>query len=395
LADVFISYARENVEQARHLAEALEFQGWNVWWDPNIRSGLDFDEEIERQLTAAKCVVVLWSVHAIRSAYVRGEAREALARHKLVSIVVDNSQAPLDLRSIQAIMLTDWSGLADSADFQRLLHDIRTLVGVPTYRDRLPDGSVGPEMVIVPAGEFWMGSPEGEAGRNTNEGPRHRVPIPNRFGIGRFAVTFEEYDRFAVATGRDSPHDSWGRGRLPVTDVSWDDAAAYSIWLSDQTGMAYRLSSEAEWEYAARAGTQGPFSFEGPLTPERANYNGEGDLPQVGSRFRGRTVLVDCFEPNAFGLYQMHGNVWEWVTDRRHDSYEGAPDDGGAWLERAGRGIDNTLSILGGTAWHPNPRMLRGGAWNTKANGLRSASRFWQQATHRHFNIGFRIAQTL
>ena len=396
LADIFISYARENIEQARALAEAFEFQGWNVWWDPKIRSGQDFDEEIIRQLNNAKCVVVLWSVHSAQSAYVRGEAREALARRILIPVVLDGSQPPMDLRSVQATVLADCGNLAGSATFKQLVNDVRALVDIPIYREQPKDGSAAPEMVVVPAGEFWMGSPEDESGRDDNEGPRHRVRISDRFGLGRFALSFDEYDWFAAATDRRLPDDSgWGRAKRPVIDVSWEDATDYSEWLSDQTGKTFRLPSEAEWEYAARAGMQGPFSFEGPLTPERANYNGVGALPDVGPRFRGQTMLVDSFEPNAFHLYQMHGNVWEWVADRRHDSYEGAPDDGSAWLESAGWRIDGLQRGPGGSRWRPNPRMLRGGAWNVQAPCLRSAYRWYNEATHRHFNVGFRIAQTL
>ncbi len=188
------------------------------------------------------------------------------------------------------------------------------VLGKPVeFQDRLRDGTKGPEMVVIPAGEFLMGSPEDEEGRDDNE-RQHPVTIEQPFAMGKYAVTFEEYDRFCRAVNHDKPEDSgWGRGRRPVINVSWHDAVAYAGWLSEQTGEKYRLPTEAEWEYAARAGTMTPFWFGKSINTDQANYG-----------FSGPTVPVDEFTPNPWGLYNVHGNVWEWTCSEYDKSYDGA-----------------------------------------------------------------------
>jgi len=175
------------------------------------------------------------------------------------------------------------------------------------------DAPFAPELVVIPAGQFMMGSPEREEGRYDNEGPQHRVTIGQRFAIGRYPVTFDEYDRFCEAKQPKQPADEgWGRGRRPVINISWQDAQVYIAWLSQETGRAYRLPSEAEWEYACRAGTATRYSFGDAITPENANFSDSG---------LGRTSEVGAYSANPWSLYDMHGNVWEWVEDdwRRTD----------------------------------------------------------------------------
>jgi formylglycine-generating enzyme required for sulfatase activity len=236
------------------------------------------------------------------------------------------------------------------------------------------DAPFAPELVVIPAGEFSMGSPEGEEGRHADEGPRHRVRIGRRFAIGRCPVTFEEYERFCEATQREKPADQdWGRGRRPVINVAYGDARAYVAWLSLQTGKAYRLPSEAEWEYACRAGTTTRYSFGDSIAPKDANYS-ESRL--------GRTSEVGAYPANPWGLRDMHGNVWEWVEDDWHDSYEGAPDDGSAWKEAESDS--------------PNRRFAaRGGSWGSDPRGCRSACRSSDGAGDRDGDLGFRVARTL
>ncbi|HRX72040.1 MAG TPA: SUMF1/EgtB/PvdO family nonheme iron enzyme [Candidatus Competibacteraceae bacterium] len=239
---------------------------------------------------------------------------------------------------LQLLKWLDWSDIK-----------LNQLAGWLRFQERLPGDDTGPEMVVIPAGEFLMGSPEGEPERQADEGPQHTVVLAQPFAMGRYAVTFEEYDRFCAATRRDQPNDrGWGRGRRPVINVSWEDAVAYCAWLSYEAGASYRLPSEAEWEYAARAGTTTAFWWGNEIDPTRANYDGRSAY-RNGARgaYRQRTVPVDDFQPNPFGLYQVHGNVWEWVQDSWHDDYQGAPTDGSAW-EEAGSG----------------PRVLRGGSWD-------------------------------
>lgn len=250
------------------------------------------------------------------------------------------------------------------------------------------DAPFAPEMVVVPVGRFLMGSPEDEEGRQDNEGPRRNVAMPQPFAVGRYAVTFEEWDAAAAdgACGGYRPDDQkWGRGRRPVINVNWRDAQAYVKWLRKKTGKGYRLLSEAEWEYAARAGTTTPFWWGCSISPRQANYNTlsafDGDLG--GGGHRHRTAPVNEFEPNPWGLYQVHGNVREWVEDCWHENYAGAPDDGSPWMTG-----DWTT---GDCARH----VVRGGAWVVPSSSLRAAYRGKVGSDIRFSNVGFRVARTL
>ena len=181
------------------------------------------------------------------------------------------------------------------------------------------DAPFAPEMVVLPAGSFLMGSPDGEAGRRKNEGPQRQLTVAG-FAIGRYPVTFAEYDHFCEATVRKKPDDqNWGRGKMPAINVSWNEAVAYTAWLAEQTGKRYRLPSEAEWEYACRAGTTTAYWWGDDFDAAKANTS-EGGL--------GRTTEVGSYPANPWGLFDTLGNVWEWVEDHLHGTYEGAPSDG-------------------------------------------------------------------
>jgi len=201
-----------------------------------------------------------------------------------------------------------------------------------TFSD-LPEG---PEMVVIPAGRFLMGSPQEELHHWPDEAPQHEVTIGYSFAVGRFPVTFEEWDACVADGGCNGyrPDDKgWGRGNRPVINVSWDDAQAYVAWLGRKTGHAYRLLTEAEWEYAARAGTTTPFSFGKTMTSAQASCNHDDECTEGSSTtitWQEGTTPVGRFPANAFGLHDMHGNVWEWVEDAWHDSYAGGPVDGSA-----------------------------------------------------------------
>ena len=238
------------------------------------------------------------------------------------------------------------------------------------FADALRSGGRGPAMVTIPAGAFRMGCASGLDCR-INEEPVRDVAIPHPFAISVFEVTFEDYDRFKR---RDKVADeSWGRGQRPVINVSWDDAGKYVAWLSSQTGEEYRLPSEAEWEYAARAGSLAQYGWGSRIGRNRANC---GDC---GSHWDGdRTAPVGAFAPNAWGLFDMHGNVWEWVGDCWNDDYEGAPSDGSAWL--------------GGECY---VRVLRGGSWGAPPRVLRAAYRGGITSGYRSSFVGFRVARTL
>jgi formylglycine-generating enzyme required for sulfatase activity len=241
-------------------------------------------------------------------------------------------------------------------------------------------------MVVLPAGEFMMGSPESELGRDSNEGPQRKVAIDRPFAIGKFEVTFAQWDACATEGGcKHKPGDEgWGRGKRPVINVSWHDAVQYVAWLSGKTGKAYRLPTEAEWEYAARGVTKAtdphtPFATGATINYKQANYDanflyGEGKQ----GVYRQKTLEIGALPKNAFGLHEMHGNVWEWVQDCYWDSYKGAPTDGSAV-----------------TSGHCHLHILRGGSWNYYPKLLRSAYRYATAPDVRLDMAGFRIARSL
>ena len=246
---------------------------------------------------------------------------------------------------------------------------------VKVFRDRLRIGGEGPAMVVLPMGRFRMGSPASKAGYFDKAVPVHTVTISRPIAMSRYPVTFEDYDRFVAATDAERPNDQgWGRGRWPVINVNWHDAKAYAAWLSEQTGKTYRLPSESEWEYAARAGTETAYSWGNEVGVNRANC-----LDCVSEWDSEQTSPVGSFEPNAFGLYDMHGNVWEWVEDCWHSNYEGAPSDGSAWT--SGGNGDRCV--------------VRGGSWDLDPWDLRSANRYRIPPSYRYLNNGFRLVQDL
>ena len=234
----------------------------------------------------------------------------------------------------------------------------------------MSSGGQGPEMVVIPAGRFRMGCVSGHECLD-EELPVHDVRIPQAFAVSKYEVTFEDYDQFTYPNRVDD--EGWGRGRRPVINVSWDDAQEYVAWLSRQTGQTYRLLSEAEWEYVARAGTSTVYSWGNTIGSNRANCF------ECGSQWDfDRTAPVGSFAANAFGVHDMHGNVWEWVEDCWNESYGGAPADGSAW-----RGEDCRRHVLRGSAWINDP-------WS-----LRSALRHGDSSGLRVFSVGFRVARTL
>ena len=215
------------------------------------------------------------------------------------------------------------------------------------------------EMMAIPGGSFVMGSPNTEAERGDNEGPQHTVNVA-AFFMGKYEVTQAEWRAVAglpkVKIDLNANPSRFKGDDLPVEQVSWDDAIEFCARLSQLTGRNYRLPSEAEWEYACRAGTTTPFYFGETITPDLLNYNGNysyGSAPK--GIWRGKTTAVGSFPPNAFGLYDMHGNVSEWCQDVWHDNYNGAPTDGSAWES----GGDNTKLLVRGGSWYVIPYFLR------------------------------------
>lgn len=397
--DIFLCYSRSDCEIADKLVGRLRAPdlGWSVFQDVNTHVGRRWHKEIERELHAARAVVVLWSAISRDSDYVLEEAEYGKRKDILFPAFIERVEFPYGFGRIQTADLVDWGG-EEHPGLDQLLQSLALhLDDAPgaefapaaapklqmpplgtTFCDTLRDGGEGPLMIEIPAGHFMMGSPPDEPERQEREGPQHPVRIARPFALGVHAVTFDDYDRFAAATGTIHPKDQgWGRATRPVLNVSWEDARTYCAWLADQSGQSYRLPSEAEWEYACRAGSTTPFSFGERLSAAQANfdsnyiYNGSAK-----AEHRKKSQPVGSFPPNAFGLHDMHGNVWEWCQDAWFDSYNGAPQDGSAWEAK--------------TACF---RVLRGGSWYSGPRNCRTANRDSGPTDYRSDFIGFRVCR--
>jgi formylglycine-generating enzyme required for sulfatase activity len=340
-------------------------------------------EELRRQLAERR------SLEAEKTRQEAEQAQRKLAQAKAAAAYLAQQQraraeqAARKQAELEVMMPTPASPVAD-------------LDGV--LRDRFLDGEgKGPELVLLPTGRFQMGSPEHERkiamaagsqkGWLARELPQHWVGIGKPVAMGRYPVTVGEWREFVRATGwRQGGEVNWEAPGFPQTDahpvvgVSWHDAQAYVRWLSEATGRRYRLPSEAEWEYACRAGTKTAFSFGDTIATSQANYDGNFTY-NGGARgeYRRGTTPAGMFPPNPWGLFDMHGNVWEWVQDVVHDNYDGAPLDGSAWEE----GGDQARRILRGGSWLYNPRYLR------------SALRNGFSAALSNDIVGFRVVREL
>ena len=325
MSDIFICYSRTDSIVAKCVAECLRAQGWSVFLDVQTPVGKRWHKEIEKELHAAKAVVALWSAKSRDSDFVLEEAEYAKRKELLFPAFIEQVEYPYGFGRIQTADLIGWTGEHAHPGLAQLLTSLRLHLDVgetrpapidpaqppatqpeaaqaptaqilpgQTFRDKLKAGGEGPLMVVIPAGHFLMGSPPGEPERGENEGPQHEVRIAEPFAMGVYAVTFEEYDRFCDATNQAKPQDeNWGRGERPVINVSWDDAKTYCRWLTEQSGRAYRLPSEAEWEYACRAGTKTSFHFGDIISTDQANFDGNCPYNRSAKgKYRKRT------EPN-------------------------------------------------------------------------------------------------
>jgi formylglycine-generating enzyme required for sulfatase activity len=256
-----------------------------------------------------------------------------------------------------------------------------------------------PDMVVVPAGSFTMGSPAGEKERSDAEGPQHTVTIGKLFAVGKWHVTRDQFEAFVNARGYavgttcykygagGQRNGSWRdpgflqEGSHPVVCISWNNAKDYVDWIASKTRKPYRLLSEAEFEYAARAGTTTPFWWGSSITPAQANYNGNFVYAGDGSngQWRHQTVPASSFAANPWGLYNVHGNAWQWTADCWHGNYDGAPSDGSGWTTGCSRG-----------------HVVRGGSWENGPKFLRAAFRFVLTGDDlEDLYVGFRVARTL
>jgi formylglycine-generating enzyme required for sulfatase activity len=238
-----------------------------------------------------------------------------------------------------------------------------------TFTEDLGKG-VKLEMIAIPGGTFLMGSPENEVERFSDESPQHEVTVPGFF-IGKYQLTQLQYQTIM------GTNPSYFKGdNRPVEGVGWEDAVKFCQKLNHRTLGNYRLPSEAEWEYACRAGTKTPFHFGDNVTTDLVNYNGNYPYPSAPKgKYREQTTDVGIFPPNAFGLYDMHGNVWEWCEDERHENYINAPTDGSSWQSRISLG----------------QKVLRGGCWHDYARYCRSACRLKSPCCSRNYFYGFRV----
>jgi formylglycine-generating enzyme required for sulfatase activity len=436
---LFCSYSREDEPYRKALEVHLsplkrQYQNLVTWYDRLLEPGSDWDARIKEELDAADIIVLLVSPDFLHSNYCyETEVARAMQRHKDgTACVIPVLLRPTHIQGEPLFQLngypkglkpiTKWDdrdeayvdvvgGIRQAID--RLSNNRPTPVSPTqpngmqlqgfafesvTVNDRgkvigwqpgeaqqwvepLRDGVVL-EMVSIPGGSFLMGSPREEEGRYEDESPQHRVTIAP-FLMGKYPVTQSQYQ---AVMGNNPSHFQENGMHRPVEKVSWEDAIAFCKKLTQITKRTYRLPSEAEWEYACRAGTPTPFHFGATITTDLANYRGtdwdmrgtvySGSYAQSPKgKFREETTPVGSFPPNAFGLFDLHGNVWEWCADHWHDNYQGAPIDGSAWT-------------IGGNG---DRRVLRGGSWYAIPWYCRSATRSYYVAGVRGSDLGFRV----
>jgi formylglycine-generating enzyme required for sulfatase activity len=423
MADVFISFRTDDTPRVKPIREAFRARGLSVFWSNDIPPGApNYQAIIKQELFNASVVVVAWTRESVHSGPVTQECSQAERLNKLFQVLLDDIEPidfPMEVRfKAQKTILLGWTGNIQHPEWLKLNDAIDVRIGRrPAYpaeaiaiqvgtaarsetrwfvpgagkTEWFTDVDFGPEMVVVPAGSFMMGSPDTESGREIRqkgtESPQHKVTIAQPFAVSRHAVTRGQFAAFVDNFGHQM--DGMARWRdpgfaqddsHPVVCVNWDDAKAYAAWLAQSTCRPYRLLTEAEWEYAARAGTTPPFWWGSSITPAQANYNGSV-YAGGGSKGENReaTVPVGSFAANAWGLFNVHGNVWEWCEDAWHDTYNGAPTDGTAWLQ----GGDES------------GRVVRGGSWYNDPDVLRSAVRSWVPTEARYHIVGLRVGRTL
>jgi formylglycine-generating enzyme required for sulfatase activity len=408
MADVFISYKKEDFGLAERVITALRAEGFAVWWDDGLTPKAAWDAQLEREIAAAATVLVLWTPRSVVSEWVRTEAHYGLDRGKLVPVMLEACEISLAFRLRQTVNLTQWRGDRDDRNWRKLLtwvadlaatklgnanipqalgaaqpNPFREVIGRLPSGDPIVDGALinastpagtafrdgpkGPVMRILPKGAFTLGSSPSDPDHSPVEGPQKRVEIPVPFAIGVSPLAVAKYEAVMGARPPLSPPASAANPALPVTGVSYDDAVAFTARLSAAIGEIYRLPSETEWEYACRAGTRGRYSCGDVIDATAALF-----LPAAGP------VAPGAFPPNPFGLYDMHGNVREWTADLWHESYDTTPPDGTAAMEG-----------------HGSMRVVRGGAWCDGPAMLRSAARMRATQSSRSPAIGFRVVRVL
>ncbi|MDJ0897579.1 MAG: SUMF1/EgtB/PvdO family nonheme iron enzyme [Xenococcus sp. MO_188.B8] len=381
--DVFLSYNREDRSEVIKIAQQLKqrhLKPWlDVWELPPGQSWQDLLEEQIEQIKSAAVFVGSSGFGPWQEVEMRAFIREFIKRRcPVIPVLLENApQEPALPILLQDLTWVDFRH-AESNPMGRLIWgitqikpdnfdsfqvtDVEPLKPVPEVKSKFQrftedlGNGVELEMIAIPGGKFLMGSPEGEG--DDSEKPQHEVAVQS-FYMGKFLITQAQYQQ---VMGKNPSH--FQGDERPVECVSWDDAVEFCQKLSKQTGKGYRLPSEAEWEYAARAGTNTKYSFGDDISGKLANYGGN----------IGETTSVDQYEANSFGLFDMHGNVWEWCQDDWHDNYKNAPTNGQAWFSEK----ENTKVIRGGS-WYDDPDICRSACRNLSTRGYRSS------------NIGFRV----
>jgi formylglycine-generating enzyme required for sulfatase activity len=427
LADVFISYKREDRAPAERLATALRLEGFTVWWDDRLTPEKPFDELIESEISQASVVLVLWSPIAVGSSWVRSEAHYGNDRGRYVPVWIEMCELPLAFRLKQTIDLSHWTGEREDRNWHKLigwLTDLKAgtdaaepVVGIDPskFREihgRLPngdpvfdgstisirtppgtafcDGPALPVMIVLPAGRFMLGAAPGDPDARPTEGPRKQVDIAAPFAMGVFPVLVREFARPRIDPLPEAPARRGWFGRktirakeaaagdpslragLPVTSVCLREAEAFAAELTRITGALYRLPSETEWEYACRAGSTTRFNWGNEASPDLAHFAALPGAPPAGPTAPGQ------FRPNEFGLYDMHGNVREWTLDLWHDDYGDTPADG--------------APARGG---HSSMHVVRGGCYADPAPVIRASVRGRAGTEDRLAMIGFRLVRQL
>jgi formylglycine-generating enzyme required for sulfatase activity len=427
VADVFISYKKEDRAHAERVAAAFAAADVSVWWDDDIQPRAAWDKTIEREIGACAAVVVLWSPRSVESDWVRTEAHYGHDRGKLAPAMVEPCERPIAFLLTQTVDLTGWTGDADDRRWRKLLawvadlraarpgdvavagpvapNRFRQSIGVLASGEPVVDGAFvnlatpagtvfrdlaeGPAMRIVPRGDFVIGALAADPDRANVEGPQKRIEIHRPFALGVYPVTRREYEQImGAAPAPPAPAQPARRGwfstpppkaaatatadpDVAVTHVSFDDAVVFAQRLSAASGQIYRLPSEAEWEYACRAGSRTRYAWGDAIDAGKARYR-HGEGAPTGPAPPG------AHPPNRFGLYDMHGQVREWTLDLWRESYDATPSDGGPAL-------DGQASM----------RVVRGGAWCDPPTLLRASARSRATQSVRSEAIGFRLLRVL
>jgi formylglycine-generating enzyme required for sulfatase activity len=428
MADIFVSYTHTDRDRAERFAQRFRDSGFSVWWDDDINPRVSWDETIEREIDSAASVVVLWSPRSVASEWVRKEAHYAHDHKKLTPVMIETCQLPLAFTLTQTVDLSGWGGADDDRQWRKLLiwiadlkvgateapaargqaDRLRSVVGQFASGEAIVDGAFinqatpagvlfrdhpeAPVMRILPAGDFLMGSTPLDPDHASVEAPETRITLGRSFAIGAYPVTNAQYRRHAAVAAAIAPAPPPKTGfslfrRAPqaaspapsaeadpeavATQISFDEAASFAERLSQEAGARYRLPSEAEWEYACRAGSRTRYSWGEEIAPDRALYRWPGAA-------HAKASPPGQFAANAFGLFDMHGNVREWTQDSWRESYELTPHDG----RPASEG-------------HSSMRVTRGGGWSDPAAMLRSAARSRATQTIRSDVIGLRLVREL